>query len=107
MIKVHAASVNSFDLGLLSGTPFVIRLIASGLFKPKYKILGGDIAGRVEGVGRNVKQFQPGDEVFGDLIEFVLGTYLGSMLYGIMREEGYRKLILILLFLLGILMIAQ
>lgn len=41
--------------------------LVSGLLKPKYKIPGGDIAGRVEAVGINVKQFQPGDEVFGDL----------------------------------------
>ncbi|MBA7565399.1 Narbonolide/10-deoxymethynolide synthase PikA2, modules 3 and 4 [subsurface metagenome] len=65
LVKVHAASVNDWDWGLLRGTPFVNRLLF-GLLKPK-KILGGDIAGRVEAVGTNVKQFQPGDEVFGDL----------------------------------------
>jgi len=65
LIKVHAASVNSWDWDLLRGTPFVNRLMF-GLLKPKV-ILGCDIAGRVEVVGRNVKQFQPGDEVFGDL----------------------------------------
>ncbi|MGB2826828.1 MAG: NAD(P)-dependent alcohol dehydrogenase, partial [Dehalococcoidales bacterium] len=65
LVKVHAASVNDWDWGLLRGTPFVNRLLF-GLLKP-HKILGGDIAGRVEGVGRNVKQLQPGDEVFGDL----------------------------------------
>ena len=41
--------------------------MGGGLLKPKNKILGADIAGRVEAVGRNVKQFQPGDEVFGDI----------------------------------------
>ncbi|MGB2876804.1 MAG: NAD(P)-dependent alcohol dehydrogenase, partial [Dehalococcoidales bacterium] len=65
LVKVYAASVNDWDWGLLRGTPFVNRLLF-GLLKP-HKILGGDIAGRVEGVGRNVKQLQPGDEVFGDL----------------------------------------
>jgi len=65
LIKVHAASVNSWDWDLLRGTPFVNRLMF-GLLKPKV-ILGCDIAGRVEAVGRNVKQLQPDDEVFGDL----------------------------------------
>jgi len=66
LIKVHAASVNDWDWGLLRGKPFVNRLLF-GLLKPKIKILGVDIAGQVEAVGRNVKQFQPGDEVFGDI----------------------------------------
>ena len=67
LIKVHAASINSWDWEMMRGTPFVNRLMA-GLIKPKrIKILGCDIAGRVEEVGKNVKLFQPGDEVFGDL----------------------------------------
>ena len=45
---------------------FINRLI-NGLLKPKIKILGSDIAGRIEAVGKNVKKFQPGDEVYGDL----------------------------------------
>ena len=65
LIKVHAASANPADWHLLRATPFLARL-AVGLLKPKYKILGSDIAGRVDAVGRNVKQFHPGDEVFGD-----------------------------------------
>lgn len=67
LIRIYAASVNSWDWDLLRGTPFVNRLMA-GLLKPKrIRILGCDIAGRVEAIGKNVKQFQPGDEVFGDL----------------------------------------
>ena len=66
LIKVHAASVNSWDWDLLRGKPFANRLMF-GLLKPKIKILGVDVAGRVEAVGGNAKQFQPGDEVFGDI----------------------------------------
>jgi NADPH:quinone reductase-like Zn-dependent oxidoreductase len=66
LVKVHAASINSWDWELLRGTPFANRLIF-GLLKPKIKILGADMAGRVEAVGKNVKQFQPDDEVFGDI----------------------------------------
>ncbi len=66
LVKVHAASVNAGDWHLLRGVPFLVRLV-SGVLKPKNTILGADIAGRVEAVGRNVTQFQPDDEVFGDL----------------------------------------
>lgn len=66
LVKVHAASVNYGNLVLLKGEPFLARF-AFGLLKPKYSIPGGDIAGTVEAVGKDVKQFQPGDEVFGDL----------------------------------------
>ncbi len=63
LIKLYAASVNPLDLFHMRGAP-LIRLIP-GLRTPKHKVLGCDIAGRVEAVGRHVKQFQPGDEVFG------------------------------------------
>lgn len=66
LIKVHAASVNAADWHYLRGTPWLFRL-ASGLTKPKNIFLGADVAGQVEAVGKNVTQFQPGDEVFGDL----------------------------------------
>ena len=65
MINVHAASLNAADWHTLRADPWFLRLMGGGLLKPKNKILGFDIAGRVEAVGRNVKQFQPGDEVFG------------------------------------------
>ena len=63
LIKVHAASVNTLDLALRG--PFLARIITGGLFKPKDPRLGADFAGRVEAVGNNATQFQPGDEVFG------------------------------------------
>lgn len=66
LIKIHAASVNPSDLHSLKGTPFLFRL-EIGIFKPKYKILGADIAGTIEAVGKEVRQFQIGDQVFGDI----------------------------------------
>jgi NADPH:quinone reductase-like Zn-dependent oxidoreductase len=67
LIQIHAASLNSRDLRMLRANPFFMRLMPGGLFRPKNKILGADLAGRVEAVGRNVRQFKPGDEVFGYL----------------------------------------
>jgi len=64
LIKVHAASVNAYDWHMLTADIFLVRL-GAGLFKPKNTRRGADIAGRVEAVGSNVKQFQAGDEVFG------------------------------------------
>lgn len=66
LIKVSATAMNAADWRLVRADPFLVRLY-NGLLKPKRTILGSDVAGRVEKVGRNVKQFQPGDEVFGDL----------------------------------------
>jgi NADPH:quinone reductase-like Zn-dependent oxidoreductase len=63
LIKVQAASVNAMDYRFLTGTPLLARLMA-GLLKPKHRVLGLDVAGRVEAVGVNFKQFQPGDNVF-------------------------------------------
>ena len=63
LIKVHATSVNTMDYRFLTGTPYLARILA-GLLKPKHKTLGLDVAGRVEAVGTNFKNFEPGDEVF-------------------------------------------
>jgi NADPH:quinone reductase-like Zn-dependent oxidoreductase len=65
LIKVYAVSINDWDLGLLQGD--LINRLINGLLKPKIKILGSDIAGRIETVGKNVKKFKLGDEVYGDL----------------------------------------
>jgi NADPH:quinone reductase-like Zn-dependent oxidoreductase len=64
LVQVHASSVNPLDWHVVTGTPFIARL-TDGLRKPKSSALGVDLAGQVEAVGRNVKRFQPGDEVFG------------------------------------------
>jgi len=66
LVKIHAASLTFSNLFLVSGKPFPLRLMF-GLLKPKIRIPGSDIAGMVEAVGKNVKRFRPGDEVFGDL----------------------------------------
>ncbi|HSQ27571.1 MAG TPA: NAD(P)-dependent alcohol dehydrogenase [Anaerolineales bacterium] len=67
LIQIHAASLNSRDLRMLRANPFFMRLMPGGLFRPRNKILGADLAGRVESIGCNVKQVKPGDEVFGYL----------------------------------------
>lgn len=67
LVCIHSVSINDWDWGLLQGTPFANRAI-NGLRKPKkFKILGSDIAGKVEAVGKNVKKFKKGDDVYGDL----------------------------------------
>jgi NADPH:quinone reductase-like Zn-dependent oxidoreductase len=75
LVKVHAASVNWLDWHFLTGTPFLARLMA-GLLKPKNKVLGIDVAGRIEAVGANVTQFQPGDEVFGSSTHGCFAEYV-------------------------------
>ena len=68
LIRVHAASVNRSDWETLTAHPFHVRLGGAGFLRPRRPILGSDIAGRIEAVGRNVTLFQPGDEVFGDIL---------------------------------------
>ena len=74
LVKIYATSICWADNALVSGSPFLVRL-SSGLLKPKHKIPGIDVAGRVEAVGRNVNRFQPGDEVFGDIGDHSYGAY--------------------------------
>jgi NADPH:quinone reductase-like Zn-dependent oxidoreductase len=83
LVEVHAVSVNDWDWGLLQGIPFANRM-TNGLLKPKRVILGSDIAGRIEAVGKNVKQFQPGDQVYGDLS----GTWGGFAEYVCAHENS-------------------
>lgn len=67
LVRVHAASLNAVDWHILRAKPFPIRLMGMGLLRPKHKVLGADIAGQVEAVGKNVMQFKQGDNVFGEL----------------------------------------
>ena len=83
LIKVHAASVNSYDWRHLRADPFFIRVMVGGLFKPKHRILGADVAGKVEAVGRNVTQFKPGNDVFGE------GSYGGFAEYVCVDENRF------------------
>ncbi|MBC8442178.1 MAG: NAD(P)-dependent alcohol dehydrogenase [Deltaproteobacteria bacterium] len=75
LIKIYAVSINSWDWDALTGKPFEYRFL-NGLLKPKStKMHGCDIAGKVEEIGENIKQFQVGDEVFGDLSEGGWGAF--------------------------------
>lgn len=65
LVKVHAVSINDWDMGLMQGD--IINRTFNGFSKPKRQILGSDIAGHVEAIGKNVTRFKPGDEVYGDL----------------------------------------
>jgi NADPH:quinone reductase-like Zn-dependent oxidoreductase len=75
LVKVHAVSINSWDWDLLTGKPYEYRFFG-GLLKPKNtKLHGCDIAGQVDAVGKNIKQFHVGDDVFGDLSEGGWGAF--------------------------------
>jgi NADPH:quinone reductase-like Zn-dependent oxidoreductase len=67
LIRVHAAGLHRGDWHVMTGLPYLIRVVVPdlGLRGPKVHVRGMDVAGRVETVGRNVSRFRPGDEVFG------------------------------------------
>ena len=75
LVKIHASSVNAADWRMMRADPFMVRLHA-GLLRPtKFHILGADIAGRIEAVGKDVAQFKPGDEVYGDVFGSGFGGF--------------------------------
>ncbi|MFI2346513.1 NAD(P)-dependent alcohol dehydrogenase [Streptomyces sp. NPDC019443] len=65
LVRVHAAGVDQGVWHLVTGLPYLLRIVGFGLRRPRTRVPGLDVAGRVEAVGRNVIRFQPGDEVFG------------------------------------------
>jgi NADPH:quinone reductase-like Zn-dependent oxidoreductase len=73
LVRVHAASINSWDWDLLTGRPLAFRLW--GAFRPRYTIPGADVAGVVEALGPGVDGFAVGDEVFGDLADAGWGSF--------------------------------
>jgi NADPH:quinone reductase-like Zn-dependent oxidoreductase len=74
LIKVIATGLNAADWHLLRADPFFVRF-SEGLLKPRKTILGADVAGRVEAIGKDVTLFKPGDAVFGEL----MGTGSGGL----------------------------
>ncbi len=72
LVKIHAASINAADLDYLRGKTMT-RI--GGFPKSGFKILGSDIAGRIEAVGRNVKEFKPGNEILADLSVCGFGAF--------------------------------
>ena len=69
LVRVRAASVHPDVWHVVTGRPYVLRLMGAGLLKPKNPVPGTDVAGHVESVGKNVTQFRPGDEVFGETLK--------------------------------------
>jgi NADPH:quinone reductase-like Zn-dependent oxidoreductase len=74
LVKVLAASVNAADWHVLRGKPLFSRATL-GLLRPKHQVLGVDVAGRVEAVGSGVIRFQPGDEVYANLLDHGYGGF--------------------------------
>lgn len=77
-VKIRSVSVNAPDWRLMRATPFVARA-HSGLLRPRFKILGSDIAGTVEATGANASHLRIGDDVFGDLASFGFGGFAESV----------------------------
>jgi NADPH:quinone reductase-like Zn-dependent oxidoreductase len=88
LIKVRATAVNDFDWGVVTGKPYVYRLIF-GLLKPKKATPGIELAGTVEAFGKNVTSFKIGDAVYGDISQYGWGTFAE---YACVNENGVRRM---------------
>jgi NADPH:quinone reductase-like Zn-dependent oxidoreductase len=89
LVRVRAASVHADVWHVLTGLPYVLRMMGSGLRRPGNPVPGTDLAGVVESVGRNVTRFQPGDEVFGETLRVSLWINGGAYAeYATAPEQG-------------------
>ena len=73
VVKIHATGLNRADIHLMTGRPFPVRIMA-GFSRPKFPVLGADIAGTITSVGNQVTQFRAGDEVFADISNLGFGV---------------------------------
>eukprot|EP00958_Prasinococcus_capsulatus_P004328 scaffold401_cov399-Prasinococcus_capsulatus_cf.AAC.12 len=88
LLKVKSASVHKGDYHLVTGTPFVVRLMFGGIFTPKITIPGTDVSGIVEEIGADVSKLKVGDEVFGDLTPT---NFQGFAEYAVAKETALAK----------------
>ena len=88
LVKVHAVSVNAKDWHMMRGKPAIARFLIGGYRKPKNSILGSDIAGRVEAVGKSVTEFRPGDEVFGTVAAGGFAEYADGRERNLVRKPA-------------------
>jgi NADPH:quinone reductase-like Zn-dependent oxidoreductase len=78
LVRVRAASANPYDWHFMRGVPYIARLMATGVRKPKQTVPGTDVAGEVESVGDAVTRFRPGDQVFGQVGRGSFAEYVSA-----------------------------
>ena len=89
LVRVRAASVHPDVWHVVAGRPMVLRLMGSGIGRPRERVPGTDVAGVVESVGSAVTRFKPGDEVFGETVRGVAWSNGGAYAeYAAAPEEG-------------------
>lgn len=74
LVRIHATAINDYDWSMVRGKPYMYRLLF-GLLKPKHSIPGMELAGTIEGLGADVKSFEVGDEVYGDISQYGFGSF--------------------------------
>ena len=91
LVRVHATSINAHDWHMLRGKPYIARL-DEGVRSPKTAVLGLDVAGVAEDVGRHVTHIKPGDRVFGSrsgaFAEYITGRTMVPMPAGVTFEQA-------------------